>query len=78
MLDGSGSGGCPNTAIQPPCIPSSGSQRELDAARSYHAGGVNVLFCDGSVKFIKDSINLLTWRGLSTKDGAEVISADAY
>ena len=39
---------------------------------------MNILFCDGSVKFVKDSVNLATWRALSTKDGGEVISSDAY
>jgi len=48
------------------------------AARSYHSGGVNTLFCDGSVKFIKDSVNIQTWRALGTRAGGEVISADAY
>jgi prepilin-type processing-associated H-X9-DG protein len=48
------------------------------AARSYHPGGVNVAFCDGSVKFIKDSINMTTWRGLGSRSGGEVISADSY
>jgi prepilin-type processing-associated H-X9-DG protein len=45
---------------------------------SYHPGGVNMLSGDGSVKFIKNSINLQTWRGLGTRNGGEVISADAY
>jgi prepilin-type N-terminal cleavage/methylation domain-containing protein/prepilin-type processing-associated H-X9-DG protein len=48
------------------------------AARSNHPGGVNVLFCDGHVQFIKDSVNLVTWRGLSTRSGGEVLSSDAY
>ena len=48
------------------------------AARSYHPGGVNALYADGSVHFTKDSINLLTWRALGTKAGNEVISADQY
>ncbi len=48
------------------------------AARSYHPGGVNVAFCDGSVRFIKDTVNDLTWRALGTKGGGEVISADSY
>ncbi|WP_165072437.1 DUF1559 domain-containing protein [Paludisphaera rhizosphaerae] len=73
-----GSGGCPGPALTPPCFQASGAQREFNAARSYHGGGVNVLFCDGSVKFIKDSVNLTTWRALSTKDGGEVVSSDAY
>ena len=47
-------------------------------ARSYHPGGVNVLFCDGSVRFIKDSINYQTWRALGTIGSGEVISSDAY
>ena len=47
-------------------------------AQSYHSGGVNVLMADGSVKFIKDSVNRTTWWGLGTKDGGEVISSDAY
>jgi len=37
-----------------------------------------VVNVDGSVKFMKDSINVYTWRALSTKDGGEVIPADQY
>jgi prepilin-type N-terminal cleavage/methylation domain-containing protein/prepilin-type processing-associated H-X9-DG protein len=48
------------------------------ASRSWHSGGVNVLFADGSVKFIKNSINQQTWWALGTKAGGEVISSDAY
>ncbi len=50
----------------------------LVGASSYHPGGVNVGFLDGSVKFIKDSISLSTWGALSTKSGGEIISADSY
>ena len=45
--------------------------------KSFHAGGVNALFGDGSVRFVKDSINLGAFRGILTIGGAEVISADA-
>ncbi len=48
------------------------------AARSYHPGGINAGFCDGSVKFIKNSVNPITWRALGTIGGGEVISADSY
>ncbi|MDG3007860.1 DUF1559 family PulG-like putative transporter [Paludisphaera mucosa] len=47
-------------------------------ARSYHAGGVNALMADGSVRFVKDSINGWTWRALGSVAGGEVVSADAY
>jgi prepilin-type N-terminal cleavage/methylation domain-containing protein len=48
------------------------------AARSKHPGGVNSLIADGSVRFVKDSINVLVWQGLGSRNGGEVISADAY
>ena len=47
-------------------------------ASSLHPGGCNTLFADGSVKFIKDTINRTTWWQLGTKAGGEVISADSY
>ncbi len=49
-----------------------------DELFSFHSGGVNCLFGDGSVKFIKDSINLVTLRGIVTASGGEVVSADQY
>ena len=50
----------------------------METMRSRHPGGVNVLFGDGSVRFIKNSINQLTWWQLGTKSGGEAISADSY
>jgi len=47
-------------------------------ASSLHSGGVNVLAADGSVKFIKNSVNYRTWMGLSTPNGGEVLSSDSY
>jgi prepilin-type N-terminal cleavage/methylation domain-containing protein/prepilin-type processing-associated H-X9-DG protein len=43
-----------------------------------HPGGVNFAMADGSVRFIKSSINLATYRALATRTGGEVISADQY
>jgi prepilin-type N-terminal cleavage/methylation domain-containing protein/prepilin-type processing-associated H-X9-DG protein len=45
---------------------------------SYHPGGVNILLADGSVRFIKDSVNGLTWRAFSTVANGEIFSADSY
>lgn len=38
-----------------------------------HPGGVNCLMGDGSVRFIKNAININTWRALSSRAGGEVI-----
>jgi prepilin-type processing-associated H-X9-DG protein len=46
--------------------------------RSHHPGGVNSLFGDGSVKFMKNSINQNTWWALGTKGSGEVIDASSY
>jgi prepilin-type N-terminal cleavage/methylation domain-containing protein len=47
-------------------------------ATSNHPGGVYLAFGDGSVKFVKDSVNPATWWALGTRAGKEVISADSY
>ena len=47
-------------------------------ANSNHSGGVNVCFGDGSVKFIKDTVNMQTWWALGTRGGGETISSDSY
>ncbi len=47
-------------------------------SRSYHPGGVNSLFADGSVRFIKNSIIWTTWRALGTVGGGEVVSQDSF
>ncbi len=46
--------------------------------RSLHPGGGNFAMCDGSVKFIKSTINMAAYQGLSTRNLGEVISADSY
>ncbi|WP_165250648.1 DUF1559 domain-containing protein [Paludisphaera soli] len=44
---------------------------------SRHPGGVNVAFADGSVKFIKNSIDAAAWHGIQTIGAGEVVSADS-
>jgi prepilin-type N-terminal cleavage/methylation domain-containing protein/prepilin-type processing-associated H-X9-DG protein len=45
---------------------------------SRHPSGVNFLLGDGSVRFIKNTINLATWRALGTRNGGEVISSSDF
>jgi prepilin-type N-terminal cleavage/methylation domain-containing protein/prepilin-type processing-associated H-X9-DG protein len=45
---------------------------------SYHPGGAVILFADGSVHFLKKSINLVTYNALGSRNGGEVISSDSY
>jgi prepilin-type N-terminal cleavage/methylation domain-containing protein/prepilin-type processing-associated H-X9-DG protein len=50
----------------------------MNSASSLHPGGVNVLMADGSVKFVKNSINFAIWYGVATPMGGEAISSDAW
>jgi prepilin-type processing-associated H-X9-DG protein len=45
-------------------------------ARSYHTGGVNVVACDGSVRFVRDSVDITAWRAYGTRAGGETQSID--
>jgi prepilin-type N-terminal cleavage/methylation domain-containing protein/prepilin-type processing-associated H-X9-DG protein len=53
-------------------------QATYSNASSNHPGGVNTLMADGSVKFIKDSVNQRTWWSLGTRANGEVIDGGAY
>jgi prepilin-type processing-associated H-X9-DG protein len=45
---------------------------------SFHPGGANILMCDGSVKFLKDSTNMATLWSLGSRAQGEVIDASSY
>jgi len=45
---------------------------------SLHPGGCNFLFCDGSVRFLRQTTDPVVYSGLSTRAGSEVISSDPY
>ncbi|WP_165069195.1 DUF1559 family PulG-like putative transporter [Paludisphaera rhizosphaerae] len=49
-----------------------------DEIFSFHPGGANVLFGDGSVRFVKESTSVVILRNLVTPKGGEIVSADAY
>jgi prepilin-type N-terminal cleavage/methylation domain-containing protein/prepilin-type processing-associated H-X9-DG protein len=52
------------------------SGNEYNAARSRHTGGVNVAFCDGSVRFVANSVSLTTWQALGTINGGDHPGSD--
>ncbi|MFO0840878.1 MAG: DUF1559 domain-containing protein [Gemmataceae bacterium] len=45
------------------------------AARSNHPGGVQVLFCDGGVRFVPSGTSSVVWQALATRTGGEVAAA---
>ena len=69
--------GCNATPPNAPCTTTSTATRpRMQVARSRHSGGVGVAMCDGSVRFVPNSISLGTWRALSTSQGGEVLGSD--
>jgi prepilin-type processing-associated H-X9-DG protein len=66
---------CVNQPPNPPCtgVPTA-TNPPMGAARSRHTGIVNAVMLDGSVRTVNSSININTWRAMSTTRGGEVIS----
>jgi prepilin-type N-terminal cleavage/methylation domain-containing protein/prepilin-type processing-associated H-X9-DG protein len=59
-----------------PCVSTGAPYVNLfAAARSYHTGGVNVTFGDGSGRYISSGIALPTWQALGTRGGNEVVGS---
>ena len=56
-----------------PCVTETSSNPNKMAARSRHTGGVQAVFCDGSVQFVSENIAINTWRALSSTRGGEVV-----
>jgi len=45
----------------------------LKTARSRHPGGVNLLLCDGSVRFVSDDVHLATWQAVATRASGDTV-----
>jgi prepilin-type N-terminal cleavage/methylation domain-containing protein/prepilin-type processing-associated H-X9-DG protein len=69
---------CQNLSPNPPCTAATTALPDNYGARSRHSGGVNAAMGDGSVRFIRDAVQIQIWRALSTTRGGESISADAF
>jgi prepilin-type N-terminal cleavage/methylation domain-containing protein/prepilin-type processing-associated H-X9-DG protein len=67
----------PPTQPNPPCTTTStATAARMVGVRSFHTGGVNASMCDGSVRFIRDTIDINVWRAMSTAQGGETFNAD--
>jgi prepilin-type processing-associated H-X9-DG protein/prepilin-type N-terminal cleavage/methylation domain-containing protein len=64
----------PPNAARPDCIVY--HNPGWKAARSLHPGGVNALYCDGHVTFVKDTTSLAIWQAIATRAGREIVSTD--
>lgn len=60
----------PNSRLRD-CVRGTGVDRGHLAARSYHPGGVEIVLCDGSVRFVSNSVSELTWRALGSRANSE-------
>src|SRR5262249_52430789 len=68
--------------VMPPNSPSCSGNGDAGygayAASSRHPGGVNICMVDGSVRFVKNSVNNNAWWAIGTRAGGEVVSADSF
>jgi prepilin-type processing-associated H-X9-DG protein len=50
--------------------------RIATTANSNHGSGVNLALCDGSVRFVSNSVSMATWRAVGSRDQGEVLGND--
>jgi prepilin-type N-terminal cleavage/methylation domain-containing protein/prepilin-type processing-associated H-X9-DG protein len=69
-------GSAPDGAVRPgPCAINCTNERE---AYSFHPGGANAVFADGSVRFLKATIDIRVFARLVTRAGGEVVPAGDF
>ena len=66
-------GYCDPGAPNPPCAGTVPADGEIMFARSRHIGGVNVALCDGTVRFVNNSVTMSVWQALGTAKGNDVV-----
>lgn len=59
-----------------PLLPVNTSGAQYNTARSRHTGGVNPSMCDGSIRFVRNSISIGSRSAMGTRDGGEVFTND--
>jgi prepilin-type N-terminal cleavage/methylation domain-containing protein/prepilin-type processing-associated H-X9-DG protein len=66
-------GTVPNNDPLMPCA-NSGTTTRQNVARSRHAGGLNTVYADGSVRFVNNTIKLATWQAMGSMDSSDVVA----
>ena len=78
---------CGTVPPNPPCVGSTYAVSSggtytgvglFNNVRSKHPGGATVGMCDGSVRFIKNSVNIYIFQSIASTRGGEVVSSDSY
>ncbi len=75
MKGGFGEYGCPATGPEDNSDAAWYKNTAITAFRSLHTGGVNFAFGDGSVRFVRDTIDLQTYRALGSRAGGETVGS---
>jgi prepilin-type N-terminal cleavage/methylation domain-containing protein/prepilin-type processing-associated H-X9-DG protein len=73
----------PPNSNYPSCNESTGSNNGVNEDGNYpmtswHPGGANIVMCDGSVRFLKNSVSIQTVWALGSRNQGEVVSSDSY
>ena len=69
---------CLDASPNPPCAGTTTALPDNYAAPSRHPGGVTASLADASVRFVKNSVHIRTWRAMSTTQGGEIVSSDQF
>jgi prepilin-type processing-associated H-X9-DG protein len=75
-LDGAAADGSAEGCGLPCPVPM--NRKNDNEAYSFHPGGMNCLFSDGSVRFLRESIPLATFAALCTAKAGEVVSGGDF
>ena len=73
--------GCHQAFMIAPCTPVGTGTATTNynlSARSYHSGGVNAALCDGSVRFVANSIAANVWLAAGTRNGNETVTLNDF
>ena len=63
----------PTAAADAPAYLATCMKSPLFSFRSTHTGGVQFLFCDGSVNFLSQNIDMAVYKALGSRNGGDIV-----